>query len=217
MVAEVYGGISAFKAAFDIAKGLKDIDDATRRNAAVIELQEQILGAQAAQTALIEDIGKLKKQVAEFEAWDLEKKRYILKEVYPGGFAYVLKEGERGGEEPHMLCVYCYERRKKHLLQRAANDAGRAVLRCFACNAEVRIHSETAPPVAKRVIRPDRVCPYCDGEMKLTNETNHPQLGRVGMKFSTSNVKKQAVERKRLGTFLPGPPASAFLPWLKAY
>ena len=41
MVAEIYGGISALKSAFDIAKGLKDIDDAARRNAAVIELQEK--------------------------------------------------------------------------------------------------------------------------------------------------------------------------------
>jgi hypothetical protein len=40
MVAEVFAGLGAFKTAFDIAKGLKDIDDATRRNAAVIELQE---------------------------------------------------------------------------------------------------------------------------------------------------------------------------------
>jgi hypothetical protein len=35
MVAEVFAGLGALKTAFDIAKGLKDIDDATRRNAAV--------------------------------------------------------------------------------------------------------------------------------------------------------------------------------------
>jgi hypothetical protein len=42
MVAEILGGISALKSAFDIAMGLKDIDDAARRNTAVIELQEKI-------------------------------------------------------------------------------------------------------------------------------------------------------------------------------
>ena len=46
MVGEVFAGFSAIKSAFDIAKGLKDINDATRRNAAVIELQEKILAAQ---------------------------------------------------------------------------------------------------------------------------------------------------------------------------
>jgi hypothetical protein len=40
MVAEIYGGLSAIKSAFDIAKGLKDIHDATLRNTAIIELQE---------------------------------------------------------------------------------------------------------------------------------------------------------------------------------
>jgi hypothetical protein len=60
MVAEVFAGLSAIKTAFDIAKGLKDIDDATRRNAAVIELQEKILFAQAAQLELVETIGELK-------------------------------------------------------------------------------------------------------------------------------------------------------------
>jgi hypothetical protein len=43
MVGEVFAGIGALKTAFDIAKGLKDIDDVARRNAAVIELQEKIL------------------------------------------------------------------------------------------------------------------------------------------------------------------------------
>jgi hypothetical protein len=46
MVAEVFGGIAALKSAFDIAKGLKDIDDRTHFNAAIIDLQEQILSAQ---------------------------------------------------------------------------------------------------------------------------------------------------------------------------
>jgi hypothetical protein len=40
MVAEVFAGLGSIKAAFDIAKGRKDIDDATRRNTAIIELQE---------------------------------------------------------------------------------------------------------------------------------------------------------------------------------
>jgi hypothetical protein len=41
MAAELIAGLGAIKTAFDLAKGLKDIDDATRRNAAVIELQEK--------------------------------------------------------------------------------------------------------------------------------------------------------------------------------
>jgi hypothetical protein len=83
MVAEVFAGVSALKAAFDMAKGLKDIDDAARRNAAVIELQEKILSAQSAQAELIETVGDLKKRVAEFEAWGAEKQRTSLQRSHP--------------------------------------------------------------------------------------------------------------------------------------
>jgi hypothetical protein len=63
----------ALKTAFDMAKGLKDIDNAVSRNAAVIELQENILAAQQAQAALIKRIDDLEKEVAGFEAWEREK------------------------------------------------------------------------------------------------------------------------------------------------
>ena len=46
MVGEVFAGLQAIKTAFDIAKTLKDLDSATARNTAVIELQRQILTAQ---------------------------------------------------------------------------------------------------------------------------------------------------------------------------
>jgi hypothetical protein len=81
MVAEVFAGLGSIKAAFDIAKGLKDID-ATRRNTAIIELQEKILSAQAEQSELIETIGDLKKRVTELETWEAEKQRYELKQEF---------------------------------------------------------------------------------------------------------------------------------------
>jgi enamine deaminase RidA (YjgF/YER057c/UK114 family) len=108
MVAEVFAGLSAIKTAFDLAKGLKDIDDAA--NAAVIELQEKILIALATQSELVETIGELKKRVVELEAWDADKKRYELKDIWHGSLAYVIKESMRGSESPHNICANCYER-----------------------------------------------------------------------------------------------------------
>jgi hypothetical protein len=70
MVAEVYGGISAFKAMFDLAKGIKDINDATLRNSAVIELQEKILAAQAAQANLVEKIRELETSMTKMKQWE---------------------------------------------------------------------------------------------------------------------------------------------------
>jgi hypothetical protein len=109
MVGEVFAGLSALKTAFDLAKGLKDIDDAARRNAAVIELQEKILAAREAQSALLDRVGELEKEVAGFETWEREKRRYDLKNLGWGAFAYMLKKAERGTEPPRWICTNCYE------------------------------------------------------------------------------------------------------------
>jgi hypothetical protein len=116
MVAEAITGLSALKSAFDIAKGLKDIDNATRRNAAVIELQEKILTAQTAQSDLTERIRDLEAKVAGFETWEREKQRYELK-PFGNGVAYFLKPEMSNGEAPHQLCANCYARGKKPFSQ----------------------------------------------------------------------------------------------------
>ena len=59
MAAELIAGLSIFKSMMDMAKGLKDINDAAIRNAAVIELNEKIRTAQAQQTTLVARIGEL--------------------------------------------------------------------------------------------------------------------------------------------------------------
>jgi hypothetical protein len=69
MVGEALAGLSAIKTAFDMAQGLQKIHDAVARDRAIIELQKEILAAQAAQSALIETVGDLKKRVAELETW----------------------------------------------------------------------------------------------------------------------------------------------------
>jgi hypothetical protein len=52
VVAEAVAGLGIFKSLLDSAKALKDMSDAVARNGAVIELQEKILVAREAQTAL---------------------------------------------------------------------------------------------------------------------------------------------------------------------
>jgi hypothetical protein len=48
VAAELIAGLGIFKSLYDSAKALKDINDGTVRNGAVIELQEKILSAQEA-------------------------------------------------------------------------------------------------------------------------------------------------------------------------
>jgi hypothetical protein len=117
MAAELITGLGALKTAFDLAKGLKDIDDAARRNAAVIELQERILAGQQAQASLLERISELEKKVAGFEALEAQKNRYELKDFGGGTFAYTLKESEARGELAHRICPACYEKGHRSILQ----------------------------------------------------------------------------------------------------
>jgi len=134
VAAEIISGLGGLKTAFDLAKALKDIDDRARRNSAVIELQEKILGAQETQSALIERVRELEKQLASFEQWDAEKEKYELKEIYQETFAYVIKESARGTEPSHWICAACYQMRKKSILQKS--DSVHMI--CPACEAQIQ-------------------------------------------------------------------------------
>tara|TARA_R110002110_G_scaffold401458_1_gene618315 strand:+ start:278 stop:748 length:471 start_codon:yes stop_codon:yes gene_type:complete len=143
MAAELLGSLRVFKSLLDTAKGIKDINDATIRNTVAIELQEKILAAQAQQTALIERISELERQVAEFETWDAEKPRYTLRELPPGVFVYALEEAGANGEPPHNICQPCYQRDKKSILNKSETINGRYHLRCGECGADVVVGERT--------------------------------------------------------------------------
>lgn len=117
MVSELLIGVGLFKSMLDMTKGLKDMNDAAVRNAAVIDLQGQILAAQEQQMALVERVGNLEKEMTRFETWETEKQRYRLIQFTPGTVAYVLKRSDANGEPGHALCTNCYERGTKSILQ----------------------------------------------------------------------------------------------------
>ena len=137
MATEIIAGLGIFKSMLDTAKGLKDLNDAATRNAAVIELQEHILTAQAQQTALTEHISELEKKVARFEAWEAEKQRYELKDYGGGTFAYALKEAETKGEPSHRICAACYQKGHKSILHnKGGSYSGREKYFCPECNKD---------------------------------------------------------------------------------
>jgi hypothetical protein len=147
MVGEVFAGIGALKTAFDLAKGLKDIDDAARRNAAVIELQEKILSAQQSQSALVERVHDLEKEVAGFEQWETEKQRYTLTDFGANSFAYALKPEAANGQPSHRICPNCYEKRQKAILQyKFVSAARREMWKCSGCDKEFQFgHPQPFP------------------------------------------------------------------------
>lgn len=147
MVGEVLASFSLFKSMMDTVKGLKDINDAAVRNTVAIELQEKILAAQEAQSALVQQVRDLEKEVVSLKEWDAEKQKYELTEVSSGAFAYMLKPEACGSEPPHWLCTTCYENHKKSFMQGMGrtkkNDE--KIFYCPRCKAEVRTHWRISP------------------------------------------------------------------------
>ena len=149
MASEFLAGLSLFKSMMDTAKGLKNISDATVRNSVAIELQEKILAAQEAQTALIERVGELEKEVASFETWDREKERYELTDLPPGVFVYAVKEEARGSEPPHYACANCFGKRQKSVINKSEPINGRTELHCPSCGWKGKIGKFAAPQVQR--------------------------------------------------------------------
>jgi hypothetical protein len=139
MVAEVYAGLAGLKAAFDIAKGLKDISDATIRNTAVIELQAKILAAQEEQSALLQRVRDLEGEIKAFQQWEKEKQRYQLIELPPGVFVFELKPEMMQGEAPHKICQTCYQHGKKSILQQDEPTNGTHHLICNECETRLSV------------------------------------------------------------------------------
>jgi len=139
-------GLNAFKTMFDMAKALKDMDNTATRNAAVIDLQGQILAAQSAQTSLVSRVGELEEEVRGFEKWDAEKSRYELKDIGSGIMAYVLKDNADPPEPAHHLCPDCYQSRIKSILQQVTRTPGMArVKTCQRCGWEAYIFGQWHP------------------------------------------------------------------------
>jgi hypothetical protein len=152
MVAEIFAGLGAIKSAFDLAKGLKDISDAALRNSAIIELQEKILAAQQEQSALIETVCDLEKEVASLKDWEADKKRYELTEISPWIFAFSIKDAMRRGEPFHRICANCCANGKKSYLQQHVNNSALQRFGCNLCGEQLKIYktdNRPSPPSSR--------------------------------------------------------------------
>src|SRR5579872_2907671 len=97
--------MAAIASAFGALKGMKDIAEAMigLRDAKIlqekrlefqtkiIDVQNSILSAQEERASLIDKIRDLEEKIRGFEAWEAQKKRYVLTKLPPGVFVYALK------------------------------------------------------------------------------------------------------------------------------
>ena len=155
----ISGAVGALKAAGDAVKLIIASHDSGVIRQKVGELQtqilaaqEQALGAYADYLTLLKRIGELEKQIAGFETWEAQKKRYEMKEVATGYIVYALKAQESGGEPPHWICASCYQNDKKSILQAGERLMGSptGAWICPVCKTELLIGFKD-----QRLILPD--------------------------------------------------------------
>lgn len=134
---DIAAGYTALQAALGIAKGLKDIDDQVKLNAAIIELQQKILEAQAATTDARQQLQELEARLSDRNAWDAKAARYALKDYGGVTFAYELRQDQANGEPIHRLCPNCFEDKKRGILQfQFRSDNGQDRYECASCKRE---------------------------------------------------------------------------------
>lgn len=146
--------LAPLKSARDTVKGLMEIRDTVKFGKAIIELQTQIVAAQKGvsmaqehEAEMAEEIRGLKEQVAKFEEWETEKKRYKLTELPPGVFVYSLKTDMQDSEPMHSICEKCYQNGKKSILHSQGKWNGMDSLKCYSCGVEISTGHRTEPQV----------------------------------------------------------------------
>lgn len=139
---------NTLKVAGDLTKAAIDLRDAQLLRGKVIELQSVILSAQSSaisaqqdQFALVEQVRSLEKEVADLKAWDAKAEEYYLKQIDVGALAYVRKPEVRGSEPVTLLCVNCFEQKRRSFLQARGRSTDREheILGCPHCKAEILV------------------------------------------------------------------------------
>lgn len=146
MVAEVFAGLSAFSAMFNIAKSMKDMSDANLRNNAVADLWEHIFTAQTRYAEAVEKIHELEAKLKAFEDWDAQRNKYELVEPQPGVRIYRTKDSETRDGLAIEACASCFGDRHLGILQHQNWNPGRCeVLVCNDCGAVLYLHGSPHP------------------------------------------------------------------------
>jgi hypothetical protein len=106
-----------------------------------------MLSIQQEHQAALALVDELKEKIVQMEHWETEKKRYALKAVAPGAFAYAVKPNRRRAETPHWLCATCYQAGKKGFLQASlrSTDKNKKVWVCALCPTEIVVPWSRTP------------------------------------------------------------------------
>jgi hypothetical protein len=141
----IAAAVTSLKAAGDIASGLISIKTTAEVQSKAVELNQKILAAQysifeanAAQSALIQQVANLEKQIAQMSAWEEQKKRYKLAEPWgASALVYGVKTECKGSEEPHWICTKCYDDGRRSILNPSKDSKYFVIMVCPTCKAQI--------------------------------------------------------------------------------
>ena len=144
----INGTILGLKTVWNIANGLKSLDQMADFKLkvsdlldAIMEAREKVVAVNEQQSEMVRRIRELEEEVARMKHWnDEERQRYRMVSIMErGGTAYALKETCKGSEPPHWICPKCYEDGRRSILQ-PEYDHHRANMACYTC--KTKIHSK---------------------------------------------------------------------------
>lgn len=137
--------IAGLKTASDIVIGISKSNTLAQVQAKSFELgqiivnaQSATFSAQAAQSAMAEEIRALKEEIKRVKAWSKQKKRYKLASPWSGAVVYALKESMASGEPPHWICTCCYENGRKSIFNQIQNKERWFLLVCPVCESQIQ-------------------------------------------------------------------------------
>jgi DNA-directed RNA polymerase subunit RPC12/RpoP len=156
MVGEIFASIGAVKTAFDMAKALQGIHDATQRDRAIIDLQRQILSAQEEQFALAARNRELEKEIADLKSWEDEKRRYKMTSLAPNVIAFAERQDVNDRSPAHYLCANCFAAGRKSFFQQTIRGNRLDRYKCNSCGEEISVtkdgpghHYSALPPTGR--------------------------------------------------------------------
>jgi len=141
---------SALTAAFQLAKGLKDVHDQVEINEIVIELQGRIMEAQEAVRDGKDRLSALESELTALKDWKQEAERYRLVEFGSGRFCYEVRAEKQDDEPFHRICPSCFNKNQKAILQFRHRATVGEVYFCPNCSTEFHFGEKSPSPSVNR-------------------------------------------------------------------
>jgi hypothetical protein len=148
---EIKAAYDSAKAALQIAQGINSLNSETEKNAAIIDVQRNVVDAQRGLSSALETIDQLEREIARLKEWAKEKERYELRAIGDRAVAYAEKASIENPTTPHWLCQPCFDKSEKSAMQfqNVVSPIGGlgmfGVWRCNRCHADVLTPRHATP------------------------------------------------------------------------